>query len=175
VVDYEALLRSYRKKPLFDQSELPVQTDIGPEGIKKIIPQRDPILLIDAIKAVDAANGLISGIRRIPTTDPVFAGHFPDFPLYPGTYTLEMIGQIGLCLHYFATAETAVIAEDAAPAPVRATRILGALFLDAIRPGDQVLLLSQITENDGFFARAVGQALVNEKVCCVSAAEVCFI
>ena len=36
--------------------------------------------------------------RRIDPDDPIFAGHFPGDPVYPGMLQLEMAGQLGVWL-----------------------------------------------------------------------------
>jgi 3-hydroxyacyl-[acyl-carrier-protein] dehydratase len=174
-IDYENLLKLYRKKKLFDPEHIHQLCDIKQDAIKNIIPHRDPSLLVDELTGIDLVEGRISGIREIPVDDPIFRGHFPGTPLYPGSQTVEMIGQLSLCLYYFLENETDIIRIDAAPVSVRASRILGAVFLEPIMPGDRVELLAAKTENDGFFARAIGQAVVGSRVCCVSAGEVCFL
>lgn len=174
-INYEKLLKLYRKKKIFDPENIHQLHDVKKEAIKRIIPHRDPLLLVDELTGIDLADGRISGIREIPADDPVFRGHFPGTPLYPGSQTVEMIGQLSLCLYYFLENETDIIRNDAAPVSVRASRILGAVFLEPIMPGDRVELLASKTENDGFFARAIGQAVVGSRVCCVSAGEVCFL
>lgn len=171
-MDYESELRKYRRKPLFDHSKLPVVVNAGTSEISKIIPQRDPILLVDALLGFDPDRGAMAGRRRIPVDDPVFGGHFPDYPVYPGSYTVEMIGQLSLCLYYFLEGPHTSIEEDAAPVAARATRIIGAYFLEPIPPGADVLLLASRTEYDGFLGRAIGQAIWDGKVCCVTAGEV---
>ena len=173
--DYEKLLRSHRKKVIFDPVSLPVRVSYGREAIEKIIPHRDPLLFLDGIDGLDVDTGRITGYREISPEDPVFHGHFPGHPIYPGSYTVEMIGQLGLCLYHFNTVKDTHIENNPVPVGVRATRILGAYFLEPIHPGDRVVLLGEITDSDGFFGRAIGQAVVNGTVCCVSAAEVCFI
>jgi 3-hydroxyacyl-[acyl-carrier-protein] dehydratase len=171
-MDYEHILRSHRKKPLFDPQSLPVQLCCGKEEIKRIIPQREPVFLVDALMGVDLESGLIAGIRKIDPADPVFAGHFPDYPVYPGSYTLEMIGQLSLCMYYFLEGNTHSIEDHAKPVAARATRILGAYFLQPIPPGSEVTLLAKKIDYSGFLATAVGQAIVDNTVCCVSAGEV---
>ena len=169
----DSLLRAHRKKPLID-----TVTGIDPierEGITKIIPQREPFLLVDRIIGLDLADKIVAGSRNISRDEPVFRGHFPDIPLYPGVLTVEMIGQLGLCLYYFMVNETAEILPNASPVAVRATRILGSYFLEPIPPGSEVRLLAKGLENDGFFATAIGQALIGDSVCCVSVGEVCFL
>lgn len=174
-MDYENYLRSHRKKPLFPVDSLPLKLNHDRQALTRIIPQRDPILLVDELIGLDPDKGLIAGRRVVRGDDPVFLGHFPDYPVYPGSYTLEMVGQLSLCLYYFLEENTTAIDEDASPAAARATRLLGAYFLEPIRPNAEVLLIAEKTEYDGFFARAVGQAIVDGKICCVTAGEVCFL
>ncbi|MBN2353053.1 MAG: beta-hydroxyacyl-ACP dehydratase [Spirochaetales bacterium] len=149
--------------------------NIGRDGIERIIPQRDPILYVDRLTGVDLDAGVISGERWIDPADPVFNGHFPEYPVYPGTYIVEMIGQLGLCLYYFLENKTDSISPEAKPLPLRATRILGASFMEPILPGRTVTLLAKKLEFDGFLATAVGQAIVDGKVACVSIGEVAFL
>ena len=99
-MDYFALLRQNRKKPLVSLSELEKKQafsslQYGREEIKRIIPHRDPFLLVDSLLGLDLTEGeeTVFGSRYISGQDPVFTGHFPDFPIYPGTLQLEMAGQ----------------------------------------------------------------------------------
>ena len=171
-MEYDRLLRQYRKKELFDPGGLSVELSCGIDDIKRIIPQREPVLFVDELTGFDPDEGAIAGCRVIIEDDPVFAGHFPGYPIYPGSYTLEMIGQLGLCLYYFLEGNRTSVAEDAVPVTARATRILGAYFLEPIPPGATVTLLAKKVEYSGFLATAIGQALIDGVVCCISAAEV---
>ncbi len=170
--DPDKLLRSFRKKALFDPSTLPVSCDYGKKDIEKIIPHREPLLFIDRITGLDLDAGLIAGDRYIDPGDPVFQGHFPGAPLYPGNFTLEMIGQLGLCMYYFETRGKTDIASDAVPVPARATRIAGAYYLEPILPGSTVTLLAKKLDFDGYFASMIGQALVDGKVAVTVIGEV---
>lgn len=170
----EQLLREHRKKPLFQPEDLPCRMDVPQEQIKLIIPHRQPMLLIDSITDLDFEKGEIAGTRFMDPRDPVFAGHFPDYPVYPGSLEVEMIGQLGLCLYYFVTNKTDEIAPSAQPVDIRATRILGALYLEPLLPGKDAVILSRRLEYDGFFATAVGQVVSEGSVCCTAVGEVVF-
>jgi 3-hydroxymyristoyl/3-hydroxydecanoyl-(acyl carrier protein) dehydratase len=95
-MDHQQLLKTFRKKQLSDLSTSWVSCHYGIQEIKKIIPHREPFLLIDGISGIDLENEIICGSRKCSADDPVFAGHFPDFPVYPGSLQLETVGQMGL-------------------------------------------------------------------------------
>ncbi|MBN1271379.1 MAG: beta-hydroxyacyl-ACP dehydratase [Candidatus Aminicenantes bacterium] len=179
---FSDLLRTFRKKPLIPLDHIEAKSsfhklDCGREDIKKIIPHREPFLLIDKLLGLDLTPGeeVILGVRFIPAEDPVFKGHFPEAPLYPGSLQLEMSGQLGLCLTYFVVNKRKTIAENAEPLAVRATKVLGALFLEPVLPDSEVLLLSKRLDYDGYFGRVISQVLREGKVCSVSIAEVLFL
>ncbi len=171
-MDYEEILRRSRKRPLARAAGMPLALDLGRQQIERIIPHRSPFLLIDRITAIDLETGTLAGERHINADDPVFQGHFPGYPVYPGTLQVEMIGQLGLCLWYFLTRSRTTLGDDARPVDVRATRILGAAFLEPVPPGATVELVAQKLEHDGFFARMLGQLLHQGKVASVAIGEV---
>jgi 3-hydroxymyristoyl/3-hydroxydecanoyl-(acyl carrier protein) dehydratase len=171
-LELEKLMKKYRKKPLFDTSELSTTLDLGKAEIERIIPHRDPLLFVDRLTGLDLSAGRIAGERVLDPSDPVFQGHFPQMPLYPGNLTIEMIGQLGLCMYYFVSKNRNSIGDDAQPVPARATRIAGAYYLEPIAPGSRVKLLAQKLDFDGYFASMIGQAIVNDKVAVVTIGEV---
>ena len=173
-MEYESLLKKHRKKPILPLENLPRNLDLGNEDIKRLIPHREPLLFLDRITGISLEEELITGMRYMRKEDPVFKGHFPDYPVYPGSFQIEMIGQLGLCLTYFISKNTEVLEDDARPVAVRATRVIGAVFMEPLLPDKEVLLIAKSLDRDGFFARMIGQAIVDGKITCVTIGEVYF-
>jgi len=62
--------------------------------IMKILPHRYPILLVDRIVEYEEGKRIV-GVKNVSVNEPVFQGHFPGFPLFPGVYILEAMAQVG--------------------------------------------------------------------------------
>jgi UDP-3-O-[3-hydroxymyristoyl] N-acetylglucosamine deacetylase/3-hydroxyacyl-[acyl-carrier-protein] dehydratase len=69
------------------------------EDICRILPHRDPMLLVDKVYHVDAEN--IVATKVFTTDEPFFKGHFPGEPIVPGVLLVEAMAQTGgiLVLH----------------------------------------------------------------------------
>ncbi len=64
------------------------------EEIKKIIPHRDPFLLIDTIEEMEVGKRVVA-TKYMKPDEFWFKGHFPDYPVVPGVLMLEMMAQAG--------------------------------------------------------------------------------
>jgi 3-hydroxymyristoyl/3-hydroxydecanoyl-(acyl carrier protein) dehydratase len=138
-------------------------------GLHRLLPHREPFLLIDEVTAVDRDARTIAGSRHVRGEDPVLAGHFPGDPVYPGVLLVEAMGQLGLCLaHFLAEA-------GAAPPGVRVVRILHAVFLEPVRPGDRLTLFAALIDDDGLTTSAAGQVCKGETLCALAVQEVYFV
>ena len=62
--------------------------------IQNTLPHRYPFLLVDKVSTLQDEN-YIEGYKNVSISDPVFQGHFPNHPIYPGVFILEGLAQIG--------------------------------------------------------------------------------
>jgi 3-hydroxyacyl-[acyl-carrier-protein] dehydratase len=173
--DPQQLLKTFRKKPLADSAVTLISCNYKRDDIKKIIPHREPFLLVDSITGIDLENQMIRGTRNCPADDPVFQGHFPGYPVFPGSLQLESAGQMGLCLCYFLANRTTEVPATTQIMQVRATKVLGAQFLEPVLPGSTMELISQRLQAESFFETYIGQVLVDRKICSVFIGEICIL
>ena len=59
-----------------------------------ILPHRYPLLLVDRIVELEPGIRAL-GYKNITFNEPVFTGHFPGNPVFPGVYMIEAMAQLG--------------------------------------------------------------------------------
>lgn len=67
---------------------------LNKEGIKNIIPQREPFLMIDEVEDVVAGESAIA-YKNVDESEWYFKGHFPGNPIMPGVLICEALAQTG--------------------------------------------------------------------------------
>ena len=127
------------------------------DQIKKLIPHRPPMLLIDRVENI-VQDKEATGIKAVSNNEPFFVGHFPDFPVMPGVLIVEAIAQ---------TASVMVASSTPGFANgklVFFTTIEHARFRQPVRPGDLMEMHVTKTAAKGPLWKFTGKATVAGKV-----------
>jgi 3-hydroxymyristoyl/3-hydroxydecanoyl-(acyl carrier protein) dehydratase len=170
--DLEALVKTYRRRPVFTPGEGTTEVHFGRTEIERMLPHREPFLLVDSVQQVDLAQSAIAGRLTIDPQDPVFRGHFPGDPVYPGVLQVEAIGQLGICLQNLIGRDSTSVGEDVRPRPLRLLKVHHALFQGAVRPGEWVTLLARSLEQSDYVSTCIGQVVHGDEVKALAVFEV---
>lgn len=133
--------------------------------IQQILPHRYPFLLVDRVTGLVQNESIIS-YKNVSISEPVFQGHFPDHPIYPGVMILEGMAQAGGILAFQSMDMTK---EEAANKVVYFMSIDKAKFRAPVRPGDKLEYRISVLKNKGPIWVLKGEAFVDDKI--VSEAE----
>ena len=128
---------------------------LNKEGIKNIIPQRDPFLMIDEVEEYVPGESAIA-YKNVNEQEWYFKGHFPGNPIMPGVLIAESLAQTGA---------VAILSMDE-------NKGKNALFggIDKLRfkkmvvPGDKLKLEVKIIKRKGPVGIGEAIATVNGKV-----------
>ena len=126
------------------------------EEIKKIIPHREPFLLIDEIINGDPGKN-VTAIKNVTSDDYFLKGHFPGNPIMPGVLILECMAQAS-CFLQFNMVEN----------PDKKMMLLSIInhvkFMQKVIPGDSLVIYVELVKYRLGTARIKGSASVNNKI-----------
>ena len=129
--------------------------------IQKILPHRYPFLLVDRITAIVDGKS-IEGYKNVSISEPVFQGHFPDHPIYPGVMIIEGMAQAGGVLAFQSLPEDQK--DQAENKVVYFMSIDKAKFRAPVTPGDRLVYKLDVIKNKGAVWHLDAKAYVDDKV-----------
>jgi len=143
--------------------------DINNAPVELLLPHRDPFLLVDEILEVHASD-YIKVLKRVNEDDPVFKGHFPGFPVYPGVLIIEAMAQASGLLITHTTGELSVETDKL----YYFAGIEKARFKGMVKPGDELVLKVEYVSEKGNFTvvKTRGTAMVDGNI--VASADLLF-
>ena len=129
--------------------------------IQKILPHRYPFLLVDRITKLEK-GAYIEAYKNVSISEPVFQGHFPDYPIYPGVMIIEGMAQAGGVL-VFESIDNAT-QEEIANKVAYFMSIDKAKFRSPVTPGDQLAYKLNVIKNKGAIWQLDAKAYVDDKL-----------
>jgi len=130
--------------------------------ILKYLPHRYPFLMVDRVTAFEK-NQSLTAIKNVTFNEPIFTGHFPQSPIFPGVLILEAMAQ--------AAALLAFKSMDGYPNEKTLYLLVGidkARFKRQVIPGDQLVFdVSVLKEKRGIW-RFEATAKVDGVLACSS-------
>jgi 3-hydroxyacyl-[acyl-carrier-protein] dehydratase len=130
------------------------------DGIRAIIPHREPFLLVDEVTELEPGVRA-AGRYLVKPDDWYLAGHFPGNPIMPGVLQVEALAQLGAVCGLAHPDFAGKLALFAGIDDVRFKRI--------VRPGDVLDLECRITRLRGPIGKADASAHVGGELACRAA------
>jgi 3-hydroxyacyl-[acyl-carrier-protein] dehydratase len=125
------------------------------EEIKKLIPQRFPLIMIDKVLGVQPGKE-ITALKNISGNDILFLGHFPDKAIMPGAAIIEAMAQTSIVL--FAAGE-----EGSSKNTLYFLGSVKARFYHPVVPGDSLKIIAMNVKTMERSAYVAAEAFVEEK------------
>jgi len=129
--------------------------------IQKILPHRYPFLLLDRVTKLEKGVS-IEGYKNVSISEPVFQGHFPDHPIYPGVMIIEGMAQAGGVLAFKSSSDEDQ--QDMSNKVVYFMSIDKAKFRSPVTPGDQLVYRLTVIKQRGAIWQLSAKAYVEEKL-----------
>jgi UDP-3-O-[3-hydroxymyristoyl] N-acetylglucosamine deacetylase / 3-hydroxyacyl-[acyl-carrier-protein] dehydratase len=94
-VRFAKVLKEYMKAKLKEPKkfDLSVEPLYNINDIERMLPHRFPFLMVD--KIMEIGEETIIGVKNITMNEPIFTGHFPGNPVFPGVLQIEAMAQVG--------------------------------------------------------------------------------
>ena len=99
--------------------------------IMRLLPHRYPMLMVDRVLELDGDRRAV-GVKNVTINEPMFQGHYPNLPIFPGVLIVEAMAQLSGILMGRRLEHTGKVAVLLSMDRVKMRR--------PVRPGDQMIL-----------------------------------
>ena len=142
--------------------------------VRRLMPHRGHMLLLDCVIAYSPTEQLTVAIKNVSQNDPIVQGHFPDYPIVPGSLLIEALAQASgllMTIEYLRAKAGLDIARLAnpelreVPLDIPMTVLVESKIqqLAPVIPGDQVQLRSRLVLQHGEMGHFNVSALVEDR------------
>jgi len=131
--------------------------------ILKYLPHRYPFLLVDRVLSFEK-NKSLTAMKNVTFNEPIFTGHFPQAPIFPGVLILEALAQ--------STALCAFKSLGGYPSEETLYLLVGidkARFKRQVTPGDQLFFEVEVEKEKRGIWRFDAKATVDGELACSAA------
>lgn len=122
------------------------------------LPHRYPIILVDRVLELEAGRRIVA-LKNVTINEPVFMGHFPNYPVMPGVLIIEAMAQAAAILSFVTAGK-----KPEADWIYYFAGIDGARFKRPVIPGDQLRFDVELVRELRGVMKFAGRALVDGQV-----------
>lgn len=110
-------------------------TKLSIDDIKKILPHREPFLMLDRVDELEPGE-FAKGVKAVSANEWFFQGHFAEYKVMPGVLIVEAMAQMG--------GIALLTKEELKGRLAFLGKIKNAKFTDRVVPGDVLVLETRI-------------------------------
>ena len=130
--------------------------------IQNYLPHRYPFLMVDRVLELEVEKRIVA-IKNITINEPIFQGHFPVTPVFPGVLIVEALAQASGILAFKSLERSPEDGYIYYLAGTDKTK-----FKRSVVPGDQLRLEVEIVNLRNHWMKSSGKAYVDDKLVCSS-------
>ena len=124
------------------------------------LPHRYPIILVDRVLEIEPGKRIVA-LKNVTANEPVFTGHFPNYPVMPGVLILESMAQAAAILSFVTLGQ-----KPQSDSLYYFAGIDRARFKRPVIPGDQMRHEVRLEREMRGVAKFAGRTLVDGQLAC---------